>query len=76
MTTPEPEGIEAVVYKSGILRRAWRFKFVAANGQKFGHQYNRKHNAVEAVRKLVKPQIPVTLIIQNEDGTTQKVRIR
>jgi hypothetical protein len=69
--------IDAIVYRSGIIRRSWKFKFVGANGKKFGHQYNDADNAVDAVRTLVSPNIGVRLLVQNEDGTvTNYGRIR
>lgn len=83
MTQPDPipdqadDGINAILYQGGILRRSWRFKFVGRNGEKFGHQYNEKASARAAVRKLIKPRVPVYLYTQEADGTlTEHGRIR
>jgi hypothetical protein len=69
MTAPHQQQITAVVYEARrILKWHWRFKFVAANGQPLGHQYNTLHDASKAVSRIAAPSMPIKLEIHHRDG--------
>jgi hypothetical protein len=61
--------ITCVIYESRrLLTWSWRFKFVAANGERIGHQYNRLIDAINGARIIIDPHVPVRLIVQNRNG--------
>ena len=70
--------ITCVVYESRKrLRWSWRFKFVAANNRKLGHEYNNLESATKTLHMIVDPNIPVRMVIHHRDGTTvDRGRIR
>lgn len=61
--------ITCEIYRSGVLRRSWKYRFVGANGEKFGHQYNDLGAARESVARLMDPDTAVTLRVRHRDGT-------
>lgn len=58
--------IRCVVYESRrLLKWSWRFKFVAPNGEKLGHQYNSLADALLAINSIGNPNVPLRLIVIN-----------
>jgi hypothetical protein len=61
--------ITAIIFRAGVFRKSWRFRFVGANGEKLGHDYNDPDSARETLKKIIDPRVPVRLRVENEDGT-------
>lgn len=75
----EPEAIVAEIYPKRRLFRPlqWGFRFITANHQKLGHDYDEPRSAEHAIRIIIKNQRPVYIRTVNLDGTTtEPVRIR
>jgi len=53
------------LYKAGVLRKQWFFRFVAANGKKvaYGEGYRNKADAVDTI-ELVRQQFADAPIIE------------
>lgn len=61
--------ITCVLYESRrLLTWSWRFKFVAANGQTLGHQYNDLADALHAINLIGNPNVPLRLIVEDRNG--------
>jgi hypothetical protein len=60
--------ITAQIYQAGVLRKSWKFRFIGANNQKFGHNYNSPEFAADAIRTLLTWNIPVRLEVLHPDG--------
>ncbi len=63
--------ITAQIYYGGLVRKSWKFRFIGANNKKFGHQYNDRGSALEAVVKLTNPEEPVRCETVHPDGTVE-----
>ena len=62
-------GITCEVYESRrLFTWSWRFRFIAANGQKLGHNYNDLADALRAVKLIADPRVPMRLVVINRDG--------
>lgn len=61
--------ITCVLYESRrLLTWSWRFKFVAANGRKLGHEYNRLADALIALKLIGSPDVPMRLVVIDRNG--------
>lgn len=61
--------ITCVLYESRrLLTWSWRFKFVAANGKKLGHEYNAEADALNAINLISNPNVPMRLIVVDRNG--------
>jgi uncharacterized protein YegP (UPF0339 family) len=66
-----PEPIIAENYQTRrLFKRQWRFRFIAANGETLGDDYNNRADSEHAIRLLTDPTVPVELRTVYLDGTT------
>lgn len=70
--------ITCIVYESRrLMKWSWRIKFMAANGETLGHQYNRLEDAIAAARLITNPEVPCKLEAHYRDGNIiQHIRLR
>lgn len=61
--------ITAEIYRSGLLRKSWKFRLIGANNRKFGHDYNSIDSAREALTTLLASDVPVRLRVVGADGS-------
>lgn len=77
---PGRQPIKCVMYETrrlGIGPKRWRFRFVAANGETLGHEYNDLEDCYHAVRLIASNEVPCKLESHTLDGTViNHVRLR
>lgn len=76
-TETSPHIIAEIYEARRLFQWSWRFRFIGANGEKIGHEYNDPRSAREGLNLIVKPKTEVHLRLRYRDGSIETIgRIR
>jgi hypothetical protein len=73
-----PKPITCVIYETRrLFKWVWKIRFVAANGETLGHDYNNHADALHAARLIASADVPCKLETHHRDGNIiTHVRLR